>query len=190
MRAITNKILVAASMLLGLQAAVQASPILTVINGALMGAEGIDYNGHQYDVTFSDIRPTVGSLAFNTLAGAYGASDALDRLIFQGTYDMSPGTTNGCTSSLKCLVVTAYDIGFVGINGVAFTNTATQYIDPILPYLVLGQSANQPTITYAHWSPHQVRQAVPEPSTLLLTGGGMALMLMRRRRNGKTKTKA
>lgn len=185
MRAITKNILAAGSMLLGLQAAVQASPILLLTNGALTGAEGIEYNGRQYDVTFSDIRPTAGNLAFNTFAGAYGAADALDRLVFQGLYDMFPSVTNGCTSSISCLVVTAYDISWIGVTGTAFSNTATQYLDPIIPYLVVGNAANQAAVTYAHWSVHEVRQAVPEPSTLLLTGGGLGLLMLGRRRGGK-----
>ena len=181
MSTITKKILAAGSMLLGLQGAAQAGPILVVTNGILMGAQGVELNGLQYNVSFSDNRPVSGNMAFDSLAATFEASSALDRLVFQGVYDTNPGLTNGCTNPLLCFVVTAFEVNSLHANGAAFTNTATSYGDLLLPFALIGDAANSTIMTYAHWSvQEEVRQAVPEPSTLLLTGAGLAAFLLRR----------
>lgn len=185
MRNIFRNILLAGGLLLGMQTAAHAGPILVVTNGILMGAQGVQFDGHTYDVSFSDARPTTGNLGFFNFDDSYAAADALDRLVFQGLYDTSPGRTNGCSNPLSCLVVTAYDFSFLGVHGVGFTNTSTRYVDPIIPYIVVGNAANGAGVTYAHWSLQEERQAVPEPSSLLLAGIGVAAMLAPRlRRRG------
>jgi hypothetical protein len=183
-RPLTKTILITGSFLLGLHATVQASPILLVTNGSLLGAQGVEFDGRRYDVSFSDARPTTGNLVFHDLAAAWGATDALDRLVFQDGYDTLPGRTNGCSNPVKCLVVTAFDVNQVFATGVAFTNTATRYLDPIIPYAVLGNAANSAIVTYAHWVLQEERLAVPEPSTLWLAGAGLAALLGRRKRSG------
>jgi hypothetical protein len=169
-------------MLLGLQGAAQAGPILLVTNGILTGAQGVELEGQQYDVSFSDTRPVAGNLAFDSLSATFEAASALDRLVFQGMYDANPGLTNGCSNPLLCFVVTAFEVNSVFANGAAFTNTASPYADILLPFAVIGDAANSTIMTYAHWSIHEdVRQAVPEPSTLLLTGAGLVAFLLRRK---------
>lgn len=182
----TRTILAAASLLLGVHAAAQAGPILLVTNGILMGAQGIELGGLQYDVAFSDTRPQAANFLFDTYGESYDATAALRQQVFQGVYDTSPGKTNGCTNLLSCAIVTGYHINWLGgVDGAALTNTPTRYIDPITPYTVLGNlAATLSTVTYAHWSVHEVRQAVPEPSTLLLTGLGLAALALRRKRAG------
>lgn len=187
MYTLTKKILAAGSMLLGLQAAVHASPILLVDNGILMGAQGVELNGKQYDVAFSDVRPVSDTLVFDSLSETFEASSALDQLVFQGIFDTNPGRTNGCSNSLLCFVVSAFKVDDTYATGAAFTNTTSPYIDLVLPYAVIGNAANFSITTYAHWSVREegARQTVPEPSTLLLTGAGLAAFLLRRRsRNG------
>ncbi|HEX8601689.1 MAG TPA: PEP-CTERM sorting domain-containing protein [Pseudoduganella sp.] len=182
MYTIPKKILAAGSMLLGMQAVVQASPILVVSNGILMGAQGVELNGLQYDVSFSDSRPVAGTLAFDSLDATFEASGALDRLVFQGVHDANPGLTNGCSNPLLCFVVTAFEVNDLHAKGAAFTNTAIPSGDLLLPFALIGNAANSSIMTYAHWSvKDEVRQAVPEPSTLLLTGAGLAAFLLRRK---------
>lgn len=182
MHTITKKFLAAGSMLLGLQAAAQAGPILVVTNGILTGAQGVELNGRQYDVAFSDVRPVADTLAFDSLSAALEASSALDQLVFGGVYDTNPGRTNGCSNPLLCFVVTAFDVSSAHVTGAAFTNTTSPYIDLLLPYAVIGNAAKYSITTYAHWSVQDAgRQSVPEPSTLLLTGAGLAAFLLRRK---------
>nr|WP_229430052.1 PEP-CTERM sorting domain-containing protein [Pseudoduganella umbonata] len=153
-----------------------------------MGAEGIEIGGRQYDVLFSDARQAESRLVFDSFDDSWAASDALDRLVFQGIYDTSPRRTNGCSNPISCAIVTAFDVGAVSVTGTAFTNTATQYLDLIAPYIGLGNSANSALITYANWSlrlPEEQQQAVPEPSSLLLAGAGLAALLARRRHRSR-----
>jgi hypothetical protein len=184
-RAIVKKILLQGALLLGVQAAAHASPILLVSNGILLGAQGVEVGGQQYDVQFSDVRPTAGNLLFDSLDDSWAASTALSNLVFQGVYDTSPGLTNGCSSRSSCSIITAFDVGSLSLFGTAFTNTIWR-VDGVTPYLHLGRGnpANSPLGTYANWSlrlPEEEQQAVPEPSSLLLAGAGLAAMLARRK---------
>ncbi|GGY55093.1 PEP-CTERM sorting domain-containing protein [Pseudoduganella albidiflava] len=185
MRTFVKNILLQGALLLGVQAAAQAAPILLVSNGVLMGAEAVEVNGEQYDVLFSDTRPQASNLLFDSFSESYAASDALDRLVFQGVYDMSPALTNGCGNPLTCSIVTAFDVGRILLSGTAFTNTATRYLDVSAIYATTGNSASSSKITYANWSVHNrlpdQQQAIPEPSTLLLAGAGLAALAWRRK---------
>lgn len=185
MRTILKNIFITGGLLLGLQTAAQAGPLLVVSNGILMGAQGVEYDGHQYNVSFSDSRPTTGNMAFSSFTQSWGAAESLYN-VFQGVYDTNPARTNGCSNSISCLVVTAYDVSWLGVTGVGYTNTISSYIDPVVPFLVVGNAANQSGVTYAHWSRQPERQVVPEPSTLLLSGLGLAALAVHRKRRAGT----
>lgn len=185
MRTNYNKVLGLGALLLGLQATALASPILVVSNGILTGAQGIEFGGGQYDVTFSDVRPDNDDFMFGNYQQTYAASQALDQFVFQGVYDSTPNLTRGCSSWAACFVVTPYAVNWLAVTGAAFSNTESRILDATLAYSVLGNAANQSSVTYAHWSRQEVRQAVPEPSTLLLAGAGLAALAVRRKFRGK-----
>jgi hypothetical protein len=183
-RTIVQKTLLQGALLLGVQATAHAGPILLVQNGVLMGAEAIDVGGQQYDVLFSDAIPQDENLVFGSYAESFAASNALNRQVFQGIYDLSPQLTNGCRNPVTCFVVTAFDTDGIFVNGAAFANTASRYLDKTISYNMLVGGSRSTLVTYASWSVHQGRQAVPEPSTLLLAGAGLGALFLRRKARG------
>lgn len=92
-----------AAVVLTLSASTTLAATLNVLNGQLMGADGVNVNGSLYNVDFLDgsciSLYNCGGFTFNTLTSATAASQALLDQVFLdgplGQFDSKPTLTNG-----------------------------------------------------------------------------------------------
>jgi hypothetical protein len=168
--------------------ATAATPV--VVGGKLTGATGVDVGGTLYDVAFVDGSCTslftgcdaASDFAFQTLAGAQAARNALLTQVLIGTYDSDPGLTAGCSlGSTTCIVYVPYGVSGANVLFASLTNgSASNSSGDGLQTasLDLGQFTGQ---TYARFL--LAATSVPEPASwamMLLGFAGIGLALRRR----------
>lgn len=176
-------------------------------NGILTGATGIDVGGVSYDVEFLDGSCSAlftgcdepSDFAFNNLAAAVIASQALRDQVFLGTYDAQPALTRGCSAN-PCYSFTPFEYLSPSPNNGAIAlfasleNSETESNDG--RFLLNGNGsiginndlAAQPNFTFARFTVSGATAAVPEPSTwaMMIMGFGATGFALRRRRRTAT----
>ena len=173
---------------------------LNVVGGQLVGASGVDVGGTLYDVEFVDGfgAPTncapyfdgcdePSDFAFTDPVTGLAAMQALldqvfiDRFSGQpplGNFDSSPDLISGCNGGAHCAVFTPGVTAANPFGMIAAINFPNAEPDQIADYASIGVSVLDRYHTWARWSPN----IVPEPSTALLLGLGLAGMAAGRRR--------
>lgn len=172
----------------------QATVILDIENGNLLGAKNVLVDGTLYDVRFLDgtcITLFSGcnessDFVFNTESKADLAAQALSTQVFTdtvGLFDSEPTLTAGCELPFRdiCRIATPYqNLGSI-VDAGLFDNTSPKYPNGF----ALGSfdiSANfqlYNDYVYAVWSPSNV---VSEPGTVILLSLGIVGLLVSRQR--------
>ena len=173
---------------------------LNVVGGQLVGASGVDVGGTLYDVEFVDGTcvdlfngcDDSGDFMFTDGTSAELASQSLLDQVFldgpDGTFASNPELTAGCAGEFShCISVTPYSIplsdrfdGYGAVQGWTAVPLLTTFNPtPWVAGIIVDSGVPDPTYTwtFARWS----ATPVPEPSTALLMGLGLAGLASRRR---------
>lgn len=162
----------------------EAVPIIDAVDGKLNGATDILVNGVYYDVSFVDgaflsVFNGGADLTFTTSADANVASRALLDFVLVGDYDTDPTLVRGISALYysRSYIVTPYELlASTSIRAVAAVNSiyVMDAVDSVYGAGNIDYSAN-PTCVWAVWE--ESGAPVPEPSTILLLGGGIAAVV-------------
>ncbi len=174
--------------------------ILTIDNGILMGATGVDVNGVLYDVSFIDGTcielfdgcnenadfPFINPANLNDGVLLQTAMEALLDQVFidspLGNFNTNPALTNGCER--ECFIGTPLWVSIAGGLGIGSVfNAPNPNVDDVTfgggPLNTFDTSLSVRS-TYAVWSQPTV---VPVPSAVWLFGSGMLGLIGLARKN-------
>ena len=164
------KIRILIGIIAGIFALSAHSATLVVSGGQLMGATEVDVDGINYDVSFMDgscisLFEGCTAFAFTNLGDAQAASQALLDQVFIGTFDTTPGLTNGIDIASPGFILTPFwTTGSLLIGSTAFNflSTGSDFSLPT-PMDIANDLTDAPLFTYAVWT-----AAVPVPAAAWL----------------------
>ena len=154
---------------------------LIIVGGKLAGATGVDVSGSLYNVEFVDGTCSAvfggcnssADFAFNSVAGASAATQALRDQILLGIYRADPSLTVGCESS-TCGIIVPYavvDPVTLSYSYVVNLGGGTPFQNPTYTFpLRLEDLSAMPSNVYARFA--LASGAVPEPATWAMMIGG------------------
>lgn len=181
------------------------SAVLNISNSQLTGATGITVGSAVYDVSFVDDScinifdgcDETSDFFFTNIASGHAANLALLEQVLVdsilGDFDSNPALTNGCYSSIRCLIQSPIGTQTPALDNYPAIFLVNRNIDSLDDYTGLGngfrssdfglRNSNADTLTYAVWSNHSVSE-VPVPAAIWLLGSGLlGLFGMRNRKN-------
>lgn len=171
-------------------------------NGKLAGAKNLLVEGNLFNVSFVDGTcasvfsgcDSPSDFQFQDSFHARIATQALFDQVLTGIYDSDPTRTVGCSFALLCAVTTPYDSS---VNNdsllwvLAFNGEDIRVADAIESSGNASRSqlnfTNEIGYVWAVWSPTD-RATVPEPASLGLVLGGLAVLGAYTRRRTQLKT--
>ena len=153
-------------------------------NGQLLGAKNVDVLGTLYDVRFVEGTcialfsgcDEASDFDFTTEATATAAAQALLDQVFidsvLGMFDSDPSLTLGCSDPSFCGSAIPYGLVItVFVQAISADNLDTG--DQVRPFIV-ENSRSTFLLPFANFALFSPAVAIPEPSTLLLFGFGLA----------------
>ena len=162
---------------------------LNVVGGQLMGASNVLVDGNLYDVQFLDGTcidlfngcDETSDFTFQSEMKALVASQALLNQVFidapSGAFDTDPTLTAGCSVGTQCGAFTVFGTEPLYPSGPRHSaKRAYNFIDPPSDFVsgIIGQYLNSYDTTPEFAATYAVWSSVPEPSTALLLGIGLA----------------
>ena len=190
---------------LGLAAGTARGAVLTVVDGQLAGAEGVEIGGALYNVSFQDGTcqnvfsgcDDASDFSFTDVLDAYAAAQALVDQVFldgpDGLFDTFANATVGCQDDFSCRALIPYDTAGEAPLTVEYTsadNYENELYDTPNTYADgLNTTWDTGAMTIAVWAVFEqvsVGDEIPTPGMAGLLGLGLiGLALARRKRNGR-----
>ena len=181
------------------------SAVLNISNGQLIGATGIAVGSAVYDVSFVDDScinvfggcDEMSDFFFTDIVSGHAANLALLEQVLVnstlGDFDTNPALTNGCYSSIRCLIQSPIGTQTPALETYPAVFLVNRNVNSLDVHTGLGsgfrasdfglRNSNADTLTYAVWSNSSVSE-VPVPGTIWLLGSSfLGLLGIKKRKN-------
>lgn len=202
------RLMVAMWLGISLEVAAGMYPVELLIdgNGKLAGARNLLVEGNLFDVSFVDGTcasvfsgcDSPSDFQFQSSFMGSVAAQALFDQVLTGIYDSDPTRTAGCSFGLACMLTTPTD-ATANSDSLAWVLARNGEDIRVADAIEISGNAwrslldftNEPAYVWAVWSPAD-RAAVPEPASLALVLGALAVLgaHTRRRANQRQRRQA